>query len=68
MNRLRTTLLSFGVVTAVLAALTQPALAAPAGSAKPFQAGRVMDLRVSATDAAGGILHQTTDRAFLIGN
>lgn len=37
-------------------------------SAKPFEAGRVMDLRVSATDAAGGILHQTTDRAFLIGN
>lgn len=37
-------------------------------TAKPFQAGRVMDLRVSATDAAGGILHQTTDRAFLIGN
>ena len=35
---------------------------------KPFEAGRVMDLRVSATDAAGGILHQTTDRAFLIGN
>ncbi len=36
-----------------------------AGSA---QRGQVMDVRVSATDAAGGIVHQTTTRAFTIGS
>ncbi len=30
--------------------------------------GHTMDLRINATDAAGGILHQTTTRAFTIGS
>ena len=28
--------------------------------------GKAMDIRVSATDADGGVLHQTTTRAFLV--
>ncbi|MEO7059477.1 MAG: hypothetical protein ABI083_07155 [Lapillicoccus sp.] len=32
------------------------------------QGGQLMDLRVNATDVAGGILHQTTTRAFRIGS
>ena len=32
------------------------------------QVGSTMDLRVDATDAAGGILHQTTTAAFRIGS
>lgn len=54
--------------TLPVSAGTSPGHYRVAYRAKPFEAGRVMDLRVSATDAAGGILHQTTNRAFLIGN
>lgn len=41
---------------------------AAAFSARAWQAGQAMDLRVGATDASGGILHQTTTRAFIIGS
>jgi hypothetical protein len=35
-------------------------------AATAAQAGQVWDLRVSATDAVGGVLHQTTTRAFRV--
>lgn len=37
-------------------------------ASRPRQRGQVMDLRLTATDSAGGILHQTTQRAFMIGD
>jgi hypothetical protein len=34
--------------------------------ALPWLNGRVMDLRVIVTDVEGGVITQTTDRAFLV--